>query len=90
MEGTGKFGRDTILREYHEIFVDAWKFFKHYAQQIPLPEDLWSDELIPMTSKFVTRHPEHEAFARAMILVVEHELEERDREERKENGTWEQ
>ena len=89
MEGAGKFGLDTVLREYHGTFVDAWKFFKHYAGKIPMTDDEWS-ELIPMTSKFVTRHPGHEVFARAMILVVEHELEERDRETRKENGTWEQ
>lgn len=77
------------LKKYLAVFNDAWKFFKHYAGKIPMTDDEWS-ELIPMTSKFVTRHPDHEAFARAMILVVEKELEERDREVRKENGTWEQ
>ena len=76
------------LKEYNTVFNDAWKFFKHYAGMIPMTEADWA-ELIPMTSKFVTRHPEHEAFARAIILVVEKELEERDREMRKENGTWE-
>ena len=88
MGDAGRFGRDTVLREYHEVWTDAWKFFKYYAGKIPMTDDEWN-ELIPMTSKFVARHPEHEAFARAMILVVEKELEERDREMRKENGTWE-
>ena len=88
MGDAGRFGRDNVLREYHEVWTDAWKFFKYYAGKIPMTDDEWS-ELIPMTSKFVERHPEHEAFARAMILVVEKELEERDREMRKENGTWE-
>ncbi len=88
MGDAGRFGRDTVLREYHEVWTNAWKFFKYYAGKIPMTDDEWS-ELIPMTSKFVERHPEHEAFARAVILVVEKELEERDREMRKENGTWE-
>ena len=77
------------MEPYKEIWDDAWRFFKYYAGKIPMTDDEWI-ELIPMTSKFVKRHPGHEAFARAMILVVENELEERDREVRKENGTWEQ
>jgi len=76
------------MEPYQEIWDDAWRFFKYYAGKIPMTDDEWS-ELIPMTSKFVTRHPDHEAFARAIILIVEKELEERDREMRKENGTWE-
>lgn len=77
------------LKTYHTIWNESWKYFKTYAEQMPMDEAAW-ERAIRMTSEFVKQHPENEAFARAMILVVEKELEERDREARKENGTWEQ
>lgn len=76
------------LKTYHEIWNESWKYFRTYAEQMPMDDATW-ERAIMMLPEIVTRHPEHEAFARAMILVVEKELEERDREMRKENGTWE-
>ena len=62
------------MQAYHEIWNDSWKFFKHYASRMPLPDNEWT-ELINMLPKFVARHPEHEKFARKMILTIEKELE---------------
>lgn len=72
------------MQAYHDLFNDSWKFFKHYASQIPLTENQW-DELITMMPKFVRRHPEHEEFARKMILMLEAEIERADKENRREN-----
>jgi len=70
------------LKTYHTIWNESWKYFKTYAEQMPMDEAAW-ERAIRMTSEFVKQHPENEAFARAMILTVEHELEERDREAHK-------
>lgn len=70
------------LREYNTIWNDSWRFFKTYAEQMPMDEAAW-ERAIRMTDKFVREHPEHEAFARAMILAIEHELEVQDKAMRK-------
>ena len=82
MGADGEFGRNTVLKEYHTIFVDAWRYFKEYATQMPMDEATW-ERAIRMTSEFVKQHPENEAFARALILTVEHELEVQDKAIRK-------
>ena len=85
MGADGEFGRNTVLKEYHTIFVDAWRYFKTYAEQMPMDEAAW-ERAIRMTSEFVKQHPENEAFARALILAVEHELEVQDKAIRKEKS----
>lgn len=77
------------MEPYKEIWDDAWRFFKYYLGKLPMSDTEW-EELIQMFPKFVARHPDHQKLARKMIIAVESELEERDREARKENGTWEQ
>lgn len=76
------------LKQYNRLFNDAWQFFKNYASRIPMTEADWM-ELIPMLDTFTKRHPDHEEFARAMILTVEHELEVQDKTIRKKEETWE-
>ena len=83
----GGSGRDTVLREYHTIWTEAWKFFRVYFEQIPMDESAW-ERCIRMTAEFVNQHPDHEDFARVTIMTIERELEVRDKEARKENGTW--
>ena len=70
------------LKQYHTIWNDSWRFFKTYAEQMPMDEAAW-ERAIQMTSEFVKQHPENEEFARAMILAVEHELEVQDKAMRK-------
>lgn len=72
------------LKQYHTIWNDSWRFFKTYAEQMPMDEAAW-ERAIQMTSEFVKQHPENEEFARAMILVIEHELEVQDKAIRKGN-----
>lgn len=69
---------ETELRQYNAIWNEAWKFFKHYAGMLPLPEEIW-DVLIRSLPMFVDRHKEHEEFARKMILTIENELERQDK-----------
>ena len=71
------------LKTYHTIWNDSWRFFKTYAEQMPMNDATWNRAIL-MTDKFVREHPEHEAFARALILVIEHELEVQDKAARKE------
>lgn len=71
------------LKTYHTIWNDSWRFFKTYAEQMPMTDATWNRAIL-MTDKFVREHPEHEAFARALILVIEHELEVQDKAARKE------
>lgn len=71
------------LKTYHTIWNDSWRFFKTYAEQMPMSDATWNRAIL-MTDKFVREHPEHEAFARALILVIEHELEVQDKAARKE------
>ena len=71
------------LKTYHTIWNDSWRFFKTYAEQMPMSNATWNRAIL-MTDKFVREHPEHEAFARALILVIEHELEVQDKAARKE------
>ena len=73
------------LKTYHTIWNDSWRFFKTYAEQMPMSDATWNRAIL-MTDKFVREHPEHEAFARALILVIEHELEVQDKAARKEKG----
>lgn len=70
------------LKAYHTIWNESWKYFKKYAEQIPMTEAAW-DRAIRETCEFAEQYPEHEAFARALILAVEHELEVQDRAIRK-------
>lgn len=70
------------LKTYHTIWNDSWRYFKTYAEQMPMDEAAWNRAIL-MTDKFVREHPEHEAFARAMILAIEHELEVQDKAMRK-------
>lgn len=71
------------LKTYHTIWNDSWRFFKTYAEQMPMNDATWNRAIL-MTDKFVREHPEHEAFSRALILVIEHELEVQDKAARKE------
>lgn len=71
------------LKTYHTIWNDSWRFFKTYSEQMPMSDATWNRAIL-MTDKFVREHPEHEAFARALILVIEHELEVQDKVARKE------
>ena len=71
------------LKTYHTIWNDSWRFFKTYAEQMPMNDATWNRAIL-MTDKFVREHPEHEAFARSLILVIEHELEVQDKAARKE------
>lgn len=77
------------MEPYQEVWNDSLRFFNYYTGKMPMSETDW-EELVNMLPKFVARHPDHQKLARKMIIAVESELEERDREVRKENGTWEQ
>ena len=74
---------ETELRQYNTILNEAWKYFRTYAEQMPMSDATWNRAIL-MTDKFVREHPEHEVFARALILVIEHELEVQDKAARKE------
>lgn len=70
------------LKTYHTIWNESWKFFKTYAEQMPMDDAAW-ERAIMMLPEFVNRHPDHEYFARKMILVIEKELERLDKEMKK-------
>lgn len=67
------------LKTYHTIWNESWKYFKTYAEQTPMADATW-ERAIRMLAEFVNRHPDHEEFARKMILVIEKELERLDKE----------
>lgn len=73
---------ETELRQYNAIWNESWKYFKTYAEQMPMDDATW-ERAIMMLPEIVNRHPEHEEFARKMILTVEKELERQDKTLRK-------
>lgn len=70
------------LSQYHDIWNESWRYFRHYAEKIPLSDEDWK-EVIDMSSIFVDRHMDHERFARKLIVIIVREIEMRDREARK-------
>lgn len=76
--GSGRSGNDTVLRAYHALWTDAWKYFKNYAEKLPLTEAQW-EEAVRIIPLYVERHPDHEEFARKTIITVFNELERRDK-----------
>ena len=72
------------LQKHHELWNESWRYFRHYAEKIPLSDDDWV-EAIRMMSEFVDRHLENEAFARKLIIMVMRELEAQDKKARPEN-----
>ena len=82
MERTGESERNTVLKQYHELWTDAWKYLKNYAALVPMTEAKW-EEAINILQIFVERHPDHEEFARKVIITVFRELERIDKENRK-------
>lgn len=57
------------LKQYHTLWNDAWRFFKCYAEQLPLPDEKWED-VIRMVEEYGKRHPENEYAARKIIITV--------------------
>lgn len=67
------------LKAYHELTNDAWRYFRKYAEQIPMDDNAWSDAVSEL-SDILTRHDEIKRMAHRMMAGIIDELEHLDRE----------
>ena len=67
------------MTQYYRLFVDAWRFFRRYAEQIPLSDPAWEAAIEELNSVLI-RHDSIQRMARRMMSGVVDELEHLDRE----------
>ena len=71
------------MEGYYRLITDAWRFFRKYAGQIPMPDVAWGRE-VAEAILFVEDHHDQGRLARKLIAVIEDELEQLDREAKRE------
>ena len=72
------------LKAYHELINDAWRFFRKYAEMIPLPDNQWTTEVTEKLA-FVEQHTGCRRLALKLMTAIEDELEHLDREAKRSN-----
>ena len=64
---------------YFKLMTDAWRFFRKYAEQIPLSDQAWVEE-IDEKSALIDKHTGCRRLALKLMTQIEDELEQLDRE----------
>ena len=67
------------LKQYHDLINDAWRFFRKYAEQIPLSDQAWVEE-VNEKSALIDKHTGCRRLALKLMTQIEDELEQLDRE----------
>lgn len=68
---------------YFQLLTDAWRFFRKYAEQIPLQNSQWAAEVSEKLA-FVEQHT-CRRLALKLMTAIEDELEHLDREAKHSN-----
>ena len=69
---------------YFQLLTDAWRFFRKYAEQIPLSDSQWAAE-VSEKLVFVEQHTSCRRLALKLMTAIEDELEHLDREAKHSN-----
>ncbi len=72
------------VKPYYTVLTDAWRFFRKYAEQIPLPDNQWTAEVTEKLA-FVEQHTSCRRLALKLMTAIEDELEHLDREAKHSN-----
>jgi hypothetical protein len=67
------------MTQYYRLFVDAWRYFRRYAEQIPLSDPAWVEE-IDEKAALIDKHTGCRRLALKLMTQIEDELEQLDRE----------
>lgn len=67
------------MTQYYRLFVDAWRYFRRYAERIPLTDQAW-EAAVNELSGIVDRHNGIQRMTRKIMMAVMDELEHLDRE----------
>ena len=67
------------LKAYHELTNDAWRYFRKYAEQIPMTDEAWS-AAVEELNDIVIKHDSIQRMTRRTMMGVIDELEHLDRE----------
>lgn len=63
---------------YYTVLTDAWRFFRKYAEQIPLSDQAWVEE-IDEKAALIDKHTGCRRLALKLMTQIEDELEQLDR-----------
>lgn len=64
---------------YFRLFTDTWRFFRRYAEQIPLSDQMWEAEISEKLT-LVEKNAACRRLALKLMTLIEAELEQLDRE----------
>lgn len=64
---------------FFRLFTDAWRHFRKYAEQIPLTDLAWTEEVADKVA-LVDKHTGCRRLALKLMTQIEDELEQLDRE----------
>ena len=67
------------LKEAYNVFTDAWRYFRRYAEQIPMTDEVWS-AAVEELSGIIKKHDGIQRITRKLMTAVIDELEHLDRE----------
>lgn len=67
------------VKPYYTVLTDAWRFFRKYAEQIPLSDQAWVEEVNEKVA-LVDKHTSCRRLALKLMTQIEDELEQLDRE----------
>lgn len=67
------------INRYYEAITDAWRFFRKYAEQIPLSDQAWAEGVAEKVA-LVDKHTSCRRLALKLMTQIEDELEQLDRE----------
>lgn len=67
------------VKPYYTVLTDAWRFFRKYAEQIPLSDQAWVEE-IDEKAALIDKHTGCRRLALKLMTQIEDELEQLDRE----------
>ena len=67
------------INRYYEVITDAWRHFRKYAEQIPLSDQVWVEE-IDEKAALIDKHTGCRRLALKLMTQIEDELEQLDRE----------
>lgn len=67
------------VKPYYTVLTDAWRFFRKYAEQIPLSDQAWVEE-VNEKSALIDKHTGCRRLALKLMTQIEDELEQLDKE----------
>ena len=59
---------------YHSLITDMWKYMKQYTETLPATDDDWI-RMIDQGNELISKYPEIEKYATAMVEATTGELE---------------